>query len=200
LQKTLHYFSESGIINKSQINFRKEWTSIKNNLGNSRVRINHDIRYPEVRVLGSSGEQLGVMSSQEALKMAIEAGVDLVEISPNANPPVVKIIDYGKFQYQKMKELVKTKRNSKSSKLKQMRLGLRIGDNDLHIKLKKIREFLDDGDSVKIIIVLRGREMAHRELGFELMDKILDILSDQAAANGKPVMAGRNISVGIHKK
>jgi translation initiation factor IF-3 len=174
--------------------------AIKNNLGDNRVRINHDIRYPEVRVLSSSGEQLGVMSSQEALKLAIQESVDLVEISPNANPPVVKIIDYGKFQYQKMKELVKAKRNSKSSKLKQIRLGLRIGDNDLHIKLKKVREFLGDGDSVRIIIVLKGREMAHKELGFELMDKILSSLSDQAIANGKPVMAGRNISIGVHKK
>ncbi|MDR2063926.1 MAG: translation initiation factor IF-3 [Candidatus Nomurabacteria bacterium] len=169
-------------------------------MGDNRVRINHDIKYPEVRVLGSSGEQLGVMSSQDALKLAIQAGVDLVEISPNANPPVVKVIDYGKFQYQRMKEMVKAKRNSKSSKLKQIRLGLRIGDNDLNIKLKKIREFLEDGDNVKIVIVLRGREMAHKELSFELMDRILEALSDQAITSGKPVMAGRNLSVGVHKK
>jgi translation initiation factor IF-3 len=181
--------------------FRKEReTTIKSNLGSNRVRINHDIKYPEVRVLGSSGEQLGVMSSQSALKMAIEAGVDLVEISPSATPPVVKVIDFGKFQYQKMKEQGKAKRNAKASKLKQIRLGLRIGDNDLQIKLKKVREFLEDGDNVRIVIVLKGREMAHKELSFDLMNKILDLLSDQAIANNKPVMSGRNLSVGVHKK
>ncbi len=109
------------------------------------------------------------MSSRDAQHKAHEAGVDLVEISANANPPVVKIIDWGKYQYQKMKELSKAKKKARSSELKQMRLGLKIGENDLNIKIRKIKAFLDDGDRVKIMIVFRGREMAHKEIGNELM-------------------------------
>ena len=112
------------------------------------------------------------MSRVEALKIAEEAGVDLVEISPNAKPPVAKVIDWGKYQYQKMKEQQKNKKNSKTSELKQMRLGLKIGANDLDIKLRKIRSFIDEGHKVKIMIVFRGRELAHKELGYEMVNRI----------------------------
>ena len=111
------------------------------------------------------------MSRQEALKIAEEAGVDLVEISPNADPPVAKVVDWGKFQYQKMKEQQKNRRSNKATELKQMRFGLKIGANDLEIKLRKIRGFLSEGHKVKILIFFRGREMAHRELGYVLIDK-----------------------------
>ncbi len=140
------------------------------------------------------------MSRQDALKAAEEAGVDLVEISPNADPPVVKIIDWGKYQYQKMKELQKNRRSSKSSELKQMRLGLKIGANDLEIKLRKIREFLAAGHKVKILIFFRGREMAHKELGYEMMDRIIGLLEDEAVIEQKPQMAGRNLSIAIRSK
>ena len=106
------------------------------------VRINTAIRAKELRVIGTSGEQLGIMSLAEALQEAERQGVDLVEISPNANPPVAKVIDWGKYQYQKMKELQKSKQKSKQSELKQMRFGLKIGGGDLEIKLRKIRAFL----------------------------------------------------------
>ncbi len=132
--------------------------------------------------------------------MAAEAGVDLVEISPTANPPVVKIIDWGKYQYQKMKEQAKAKKNAKTSELKQIRLGLKIGENDLKIKIRKINEFLDDGDRVKLMIVFRGREMAHKELGNVMLDRIAGMLGETAVLEGKPVFAGRNLSVGIRKK
>jgi len=140
------------------------------------------------------------MSRQEALKAAEEAGVDLVEISPNADPPVVKIVDWGKYQYQKMKEQQKNRKSSKASELKQMRLGLKIGANDLEIKLRKIREFLAAGHKVKILIFFRGREMAHKELGYEMMDKIIGLLEDEAVIEQKPQMAGRNLSIAIRSK
>lgn len=140
------------------------------------------------------------MSRQEALRVAEEAGVDLVEISPNANPPVAKVVDWGKFQYQKMKEQQKNRHNNKATELKQMRFGLKIGANDLEIKLRKIRNFLSEGNKVKILIFFRGREMAHRELGYGLIDKVMSQLEDEAILEQKPVMAGKNLSIVIRSK
>ena len=166
-------------------------------ISNNSVRINESIRARELRVIGQNGEQLGIVSRAEALKLAEDAGVDLVEISPNAEPPVAKIVDWGKYQYQKMKEQQRNKKSARTSEIKQMRLGLKIGQNDLNIKLRKIRGFLSDGDKVKIQVVFRGREMAHPEIGRVLLDKILEDLSDVAIADQKPIMAGRNLSVMI---
>lgn len=140
------------------------------------------------------------MSRAEALAAAETAGLDLVEISPAASPPVAKIVDWGKYQYQKMKELQRNKKNAKQSELKQMRLGLKIGQHDLDIKLRKIRSFLADGDKVRIQIFFRGREMAHQELGPVLMNRILELLEDDAVMEHKPQMAGRNLSVTVRSK
>ncbi|MBP5204985.1 translation initiation factor IF-3 [Candidatus Saccharibacteria bacterium] len=155
-----------------------------------------------MRVIGSNGEQLGIMSSRDAQLLARDQGVDLVEIAANANPPVVKVIDWGKYQYQKMKEQAKNRKKAreKQSELKQMKIGLKISDNDLNIKIRKIRGFLEDGDHVKIMIVFRGREMAHKELGQELLDRVLGEISDVAIADGKANFAGRNLSIGVRKK
>ena len=182
-----------------QVNSREERTTIKTT---SHTRLNGEIRYPEVRVIGSSGEQLGIMSSREAQLLAKEQGVDLVEIAANANPPVVKIIDWGKFQYQKMKEEAKNRKKAreKQSELKQMKIGLKISENDLNIKVRKMREFLDDGDRVKIMVIFRGREMAHKEIGQDLLDKILGLIGDDIVIEGKAQCNGRNLSVGIRKK
>jgi len=158
------------------------------------------IRASELRVIGESGEQLGILSREDALKAAEEAGLDLVEISPNADPPVAKIVDWGKYQYQKMKEAQKSRRNSKQSELKQMRFGLKIGQGDLDIKLRKVREFLGEGHKVRIQIFYRGREMAHKELGYDMMTKIGTILEEEAVFEHQPIMAGRNLSVVIRKK
>ena len=166
----------------------------------SRTRINGDIRYPEVRVISADGAQLGIMSSRDAQLMARDAGLDLVEISPNANPPVVKIIDWGKYQYQKMKEQARAKKNAKSSELKQIRLGLKIGENDLNIKVRKTLELLEDGDRVKIMIVFRGREMAHKEIGNELMNRIIEKLGDRVVVDGKAQMSGRNLTFMVRHK
>ena len=153
-------------------------------------------------MIGSSGEQLGIMSSREAQMLAKEQGVDLVEIAANANPPVVKIIDWGKFQYQKMKEEAKNRKKAreKQSELKQMKIGLKISENDLNIKVRKMRGFLDDGDRVKVMIVFKGREMAHKEIGKELLDKVVALLGEDATMEGNPQMNGRNLSVQVRRK
>ena len=151
-------------------------------------------------MIGESGEQLGIISRQEALKLAEDAGVDLVEISPNADPPVAKIVDWGKYQYQKMKEQQKNKRSSKQSELKQMRFGLKIGSGDLEIKLRKIRSFLADGHKVRIQVFYRGREMAHRELGFDMINRIVGLLEEDAVMEQQPQMAGRTLSVVVRRK
>ncbi len=142
------------------------------------------------------------MSSREAQLLANEREMDLVEIAAKANPPVVKIIDWGKYQYQKMKEEAKNRRKAreKQSELKQMKIGLKISENDLNIKVRKIRGFLDDGDRVKILIIFRGREMAHREIGSALFDKVVSLLGDDVVVEGKPQLNGRNLSAQVRKK
>ncbi len=140
------------------------------------------------------------MSLQDALKVAEDAGLDLVEFSPDANPPVAKIIDWGKYQYQKMKDQQRSKRATKASDLKQMRFGLKIGSGDLDVKLRKVRGFLADGHKVRLQVVYRGREMAHKEIGYALLDRIIETLSEEAVVEHKPQMAGRNLSVVIRSK
>lgn len=144
------------------------------------------------------------MSSRDAQMIAKEQGVDLVEIAANANPPVVKVIDWGKYQYQKMKEEAKNRKKAreKQSELKTMKIGLKISDNDLNIKVRKIKSFLEDGDRVKIMIIFRGREMAHKELGQVILDKVLALVSEdvEIVREGKSQFAGRNLSIGIRKK
>lgn len=144
------------------------------------------------------------MSSRDAQLLAHKQGVDLVEIAANADPPVVKVIDWGKFQYQKMKEEAKNRKKAreKQSELKTMKIGLKISDNDLGIKVRKIKEFLEDGDRVKIMVIFRGREMAHKELGEEMVDKIINLVSAEIdiVVEGKPQLAGRNLSIGIRRK
>lgn len=166
----------------------------------SKNRINEEIRAREVRVIGQSGEQLGIMSLKDAFSLAQEARLDLVEISPNAEPPVVKIIDWSKFQYQKMKEQQKNKRKAKQVELKQMRFGLKISSGDLEIKLRKVKKFLEAGNKVKLQIVFKGREMAHKEIGFEMANRIISLLEDYAIVEQQPQMAGRNLSLVVRSK
>ena len=135
------------------------------------------------------------MSRAEALSKAEDAGLDLIEISPNAVPPVAKIIDWGKYQYQKVKEQQRNKKSTRTSEVKQIRLGLKISRNDLEIKLRKTREFLSQGNRVKIQVIYKGREMAHQEVGYNLVDQIIEILGDDAIVEQKPVIAGRNLSI-----
>ena len=123
------------------------------------------------------------------------AGLDFVEVSPNANPPVARIVDWGKFNYQKTKQLQKQKKTSKAVDLKQIRLGMRIGDHDLDIKINKIRKFLEAGHKVKVMLLYRGRENAHKELGFTLFDRITQKLEDIAAVDQNAQLNGRNLTI-----
>ena len=140
------------------------------------------------------------MSLREALAAAEEAGLDLVEISPNANPPVAKIVNWGKYQYQKMKDQQRNRKLAKASDLKQMRFGLKIGQGDLEVKLRKVRKFLEEGHKVRIQVMYKGREMAHKEIGYDLIEKITTLLEEVAIVEQKPQMAGRNLSVVIRSK
>lgn len=119
------------------------------------------------------------MPLKDALNAAREAELDLVEISPDANPPVAKIVDWGKYQYQKMKDQQRSRRAAKTVDLKQMRFGLKIGAGDLDVKLRKVRKFLADGHKVRLQVVYKGREMAHKEIGYDLINKLIDHLEEE---------------------
>jgi translation initiation factor IF-3 len=153
------------------------------------------IRASELRVLDENGEQLGVLSKTEALQRAELAGLDLVEVSPAANPPVAKIVDWGKYNYQKTKQLQKQKKMAKTVDLKQIRMGMRIGDNDLEIKINRARKFLEAGHKVKVMLLYRGRENAHKELGFTLFERITTKLEDIASVDQPAQLNGRNLTI-----
>lgn len=159
------------------------------------MRINEAITASELRVIGPDGNQIGILSRTDALLEAERAGLDLIEISPHAVPPVARIIDWGKYQYQRTKEQQRNRRNTSVVEIKQMRLGLKIGAHDLEIKLRKIHQFLEAGHRVKIMIFFRGREMAHQELGYQMLDKIIEKLQDVASVEQRPVMAGKNLGI-----
>ncbi len=148
---------------------------------------------------------MGVLSKQEALEHAQMRELDLVEISPNADPPVAKIVDWGKYNYQKTKQLQKQKRSAKNPEMKQMRFGLKIGDHDLETKLNKVTSFLDAGHKVKITIFYRGRENAHKDMGFQLADRVIQTLGESIAVDQQPQLAGKQLSftirsTGVHKQ
>jgi translation initiation factor IF-3 len=128
------------------------------------------------------------------LRIAQEQDLDLVEISPDANPPVAKIVDWGKFNYQRTKQMQKNKRNAKALELKQMRFGLKISEHDLGVKLKKVTDFLEAGHKVKITVFYRGRELAHKDLGFKLAEKVINDFGDAIVVDQAPQFAGRQLN------
>lgn len=144
-------------------------------------------------MIDEDGNQIGVLSRDEALQMASDRQLDLVEISPEANPPVAKIVDWGKYNYQKTKQLQKNRRSAKSLDVKQMRFGLKISDHDLGTKLNKVRGFLETGHKVKIVIFYRGREMAHKDIGFTLASKVIEQFGDAIAVEQQPQLAGKQL-------
>lgn len=152
------------------------------------------IRATQLRVIDQDGKQLGVLTKGEALRLAEEHELDLVEISPDADPPVAKIIDWGKYNYQKTKQLQKNKKSAKSFEVKQMRFGLKIGEHDLGVKTRKIQGFLDAGHKVKITVFYRGRELAHKDLGFKLADKVIAGFDDRIAVDQAPQLSGKQLS------
>lgn len=147
-----------------------------------------------MRVIDEDGKQLGVLSRSEALALAAERDLDLVEISPDADPPVCKIVDWGKFNYQRTKQLQKNRKTAKTLEMKQMRFGLKIGEHDLDIKMGKVTKFLDAGHKVKITLVYRGREQAHKEIGFKLAEKVIASFGDTIAVDQQPQLAGKQLN------
>ena len=158
------------------------------------------IRATEMRVIGDDGRQLGVLSRSEALAAAQQAGLDLVEVSPGTRPPVAKIVDWGKYNYQRTKQQQKSRRNSKVLDLKQMRIGLKISDHDLGVKLRKVSEFLEAGHKVRITVIYRGRELAHKDLGYKLADRVIELLGETIIVDQQPQFAGRMLSFVARKK
>ena len=144
-------------------------------------------------VIGPDGKQIGIMKTRDAIQLAYDMGLDLVEVSPNANPPVCKILDYGKFKYEERKKQKEAKKKQ-AGEVREISMGPRISEHDLGVKLKKVREFLGDGAKVKIRIFFKGRELAHPEYGEELIKKILEELKEEAQVEIPPKMDGRNLT------
>ena len=157
--------------------------------------VNEAIRIPQVRVVGNDGEQLGILNTKDALHIAYDKGLDLVLVAPSANPPVCKIIDYGKFCFERDKKERESKKKQTNIEVKEIQFGCKIGQHDLDTKLRNVRKFIGEGNKVRLVIKYQGREMAHLEIGQELLDKILDSLKDVATNDKPPVMEGRNYSV-----
>ena len=161
-------------------------------------RINNQIRIPEVRLIDDKGEQRGVVPIQEALTIAADAGLDLVEVSPNANPPVCKILDFGKYKYEQEKKMREAKKNQTQIKLKEIRMQPKIEKHDLQFKTKHVIEFLSEGNKVKVTIRFRGRELAHTELGRVVLEKVLALLEENEIGytlDRNPIMEGRFMSM-----
>lgn len=166
----------------------------------SELFINEQIRDKEVRVIGESGEQLGIMSSREALQMAEEAGVDLVKIAPTAKPPVCKLVDYGKYKYELTRKEKEAKKKQRVIEIKEIRLSPNIDTNDLNTKVNAARKFLSKGDRVKITLRFRGREMAHMANSKHILDDFAQALSDVCVVEKAPKVEGRSMTMFLTEK
>lgn len=166
----------------------------------SELFINEQIRDKEVRVIGEDGEQLGIMPSREALRLAEEAGLDLVKIAPTAKPPVCKIVDYGKFRYEQARKEKEAKKKQKIIEIKEIRLSPNIDTNDLNTKMNAARKFIAKGDRVKVTLRFRGREMAHMANSKHILDDIAEALSDIAVVEKAPKVEGRSMTMFLTEK
>lgn len=166
----------------------------------SEVFINEQIRDKEVRVIGEEGQQLGIMSAREALKLAEEAGVDLVKVAPNAKPPVCKIVDYGKFRYEQARKEKEARKKQKVIEVKEIRLSPNIDTNDLNTKMNAARKFIAKGDRVKITLRFRGREMAHMNNSRYILDDFAKNLEDVAVVEKAPKVEGRSMTMFLAEK
>lgn len=162
--------------------------------------INEQIRDREVRVIGADGEQLGVMPTKEAMKLAEEAGVDLVKIAPTAKPPVCKIVDYGKFKYEQARKDKEAKKKQKIVEIKEIRLSPNIDTNDLNTKVNAARKFISKGDRVKVTLRFRGREMAHMSTSKHILDDFARMLSDISVMEKPPKVEGRSMIMFLTEK
>lgn len=156
-------------------------------------RINEDIEVSEVRLVAEDGEQMGVVPLETALQRAADAGLDLVEVSPNAAPPVCKIIDYGKLKYQEQKKKNEARKKQKTIEVKEIKLRPNIDTHDYDVKMKSARRFIDEGDKVKVTLRFRGREMAHQDLGAQVLERVRGELDEIAKVEQMPKMEGRQM-------
>ena len=156
-------------------------------------RVNREIVADKIRLIGANSEMIGVTTVAEGLKAAEAASLDLVEISPDAEPPVCKLLDYGKFRFAEQKKFQEARKKQKVIQIKEIKLRPGIGEHDLQIKLKAVQKFLDEGDKVKITLRFRGREMAHQDLGMNLLLKVREQLADKIKVEHEPKMEGRQV-------
>ena len=163
-------------------------------------QINEEITDKEIRLIGNEGEQLGIMSAEEALRIAAEQDLDLVKIAPGSNPPVCKIMDYGKYRFEQTKKEKDAKKNQRVIEIKEIRMSPGIGDNDFNTKLKNGQKFLNDGNRVKVSVRFRGREMAHTDIGEVLLRNFAEKCADIANLDKAPKLEGRNMSMFLSPK
>ncbi len=156
-------------------------------------KINDAIRARDVRLIDENGQNVGVVSRFDAMERAAAAGLDLVEVSPDADPPVCKILDYGKFKYQEQKKAAEARKNQKIVEIKEIKMRPSIDDHDYDVKMRSIRRFFEEGDKVKITLRFRGREMAHQELGMDLLQRVKAELLDHAKVESEPRLEGRQM-------
>ncbi len=156
-------------------------------------RRNEDITAKEVRLVDAEGEMVGVVPLEEALKTAAEFGLDLVEVSPNASPPVCKVLDYGKYKYEQQKKANEARKKQKTADLKEVKMSPRIEKNDYDVKMRNARRFLEDGNKVKITMRFRGREMAHQDIGRDLYDQMKEELAEISNVELQPKFEGRQM-------
>ena len=157
------------------------------------TRINHRIRVSEVRCIDADGTQIGVVTTRDALARAQQSGLDLVEVSPTAKPPVCRIMDYGKFKYDQEKKLKQQKKHAATTKVKELKFHANVDEHDFATKVRHARDFLESGNRVKCSLFFRGREGAHQELGFEVMNRVVEELKSLAAPEQPPRLMGRSI-------
>ena len=166
----------------------------------SDLMINEQIRDKEVRVIGSDGEQLGIMSAREAQKLADDEGLDLVKISPKANPPVCKIVDYGKFRYEQARKEKEAKKKQHVVEVKEIRMSPNIDANDMNTKVNAAKKFISKGDKVKVTLRFRGREMAHMQSSKHILDDFAEALAEVAVVEKAPMIEGRSMSLVLTEK
>ncbi len=155
--------------------------------------MNEEIRVPQVRLIDQDGEMLGVMTAREALQRAFQVGLDLLEISPNAEPPVVKILDFGKFKYEQQKKKNEAKKKQKVIEIKEIKVRPNIDENDYQVKLRAMKAFIDEGDKVKVTLRFRGREMAHQDIGVRVLERIRADMDVQTKVEQMPRMENRQM-------
>ena len=165
-----------------------------------RLRINDMIRVPEVRLISADGRQAGVVSTDQAMELARENGLDLVEVSPMARPPVCKILDYGKYKFEQEKRIRESKKRQRLTKLKEIRMQPKIDSHDLDFKSRHIKSFLDQGNKVKVTVRFRGRELAHTEIGRAVLDRVVELTREYAVLARSAQMEGRFMSMVLSPK